>query len=454
MLTILGRREGKNSKLCDGVSRRNFLKIGGLAMGGLTLPGLLEAEAQAGTGSSHKAVINIFLPGGPPHQDMWDIKQDAPAEIRGEFQAINTSVPGIQIGEMFPRIAAMMDKFVPIRSMTGAGGSHYAFEAMHGRKQVNPPAGGWPSMGAWVSHLQGPVNRTIPPHLSLFYKTGHQPWGDPGAGGFLGVKHAPFRLVGGKGESSKVDNMVLQGVTLERLGDRASLLKAMDGFRRSADTNGSMDGLDAFTQQAMGILTSSALAAALDVSSEDPKLVERYGVGDPEFRADGAPKMTQNLLIARRLVEAGARVVSLNFSRWDWHGENFKRGRQDMPMLDQSLSALVEDLEQRGMLNDVSIVVWGEFGRTPKINSKAGRDHWPRVSCALLAGGGMRTGQVIGATNRLGEYATDRPVSFAEVMATLYHNLGLNLRAAREFDLRGRPQYPVDEGVKPMRELI
>jgi len=454
MLTILGRPGGRSSRFCDGVSRRNFLKIGGLAMGGLTLPGLLEAEAQAGVGSSHKAVINVFLPGGPPHQDMWDIKQDAPAEIRGEFQAIDTNVAGIQICEMFPRIAKMMDKFVPIRSMTGAGGAHYAFETLYGRKSTNEPAGGWPSMGAWVSHLQGPVNRTIPPHLSLFYKTGHQPWGDPGAGGFLGVKHAPFRLMGGKGESSKVDNMVLQGVSLERLGDRDTLLKSLDGFRRTADTSGSMDGFDAFTQQAMGILTSSALAAALDVSKEDPALVERYGKGDPVFRADGAPKMTENLLIARRLVEAGARVVSLNFSRWDWHGGNFKRGREDMPMLDQAVSALVEDLDQRGMLNDVSVVVWGEFGRTPKINKTGGRDHWPRVSCALLAGGGMRTGQVIGATNRLGEYATDRPVSFAEVTATLYHNLGINLRAAREFDLRGRPQYPVDEGVQPMRELI
>jgi uncharacterized protein (DUF1501 family) len=154
------------------------------------------------------------------------------------------------------------------------------------------------------------------------------------------------------------------------------------------------------------------------------------------------------------LVEAGARIVSLNFSRWDWHGQNFKRGREDMPMLDQAVSALVEDLEQRGMLRDVSIVVWGEFGRTPKINNNAGRDHWPRVSCALLAGGGIRAGQVIGATNRLGEYATDRPVTFQEVFATLYHNVGINLRAVREFDLRGRPQYPVDPGVTPLHELV
>ncbi len=453
MLTIFGRpyRNG----FCDGVSRRDFLKIGGMVMGGLSLPELLAAEARAGIGRSHKAIINIFLPGGPPHQDMWDIKVDAPSEIRGEFQPISTNVSGIEICELFPMIAGMMDKFVPIRTIVGATGAHFAFQCMTGRPDRNQPAGGWPSMGAWVSKIQGPVNPTIPPHLSLFYRTGHEPWGDPGAGGFLGIKHSPFRLVGGNNKSvESTENMVLKDITLDRLQDRGSLLSALDKFRRTADTSGAMDGLDAFTQQAMGILTSSALAEALDLSKEDPQLVERYGKGDPNFRADGAPKMTENFLVARRLVEAGARVVSLNFSRWDWHGDNFGRARQDMPMLDRAVSALVEDLNDRGMLGDVSVVVWGEFGRTPKINNSAGRDHWPQVSCALLAGGGMRTGQVIGETNRLGEHAKDRPVTFQEVLATLYHNLGLDLNAIREFDLRGRPQYLVDQGVQPMRELI
>ena len=452
MLTIYGRRDGKRERCCDGQSRRNFLKIGGMVMGSLSLPDVLRAEQQSG--SSHKAIINVFLPGGPPHQDMWDVKVDAPAEIRGEFQPIKTAVPGIEICELFPRLANIMDRLVPIRTMVGASGAHYSTECMTGRRENNPPAGGWPSMGAWVSKMQGPVNQTIPPHLSLFYKTGHGPWGEPGDGGFLGIKHAPFRLVGGKGETSKVDNMVLKNMTLERLSDRSSLLHAMDQFRRDSDKSGAMDGMDAFAQQAMGILTSSALAEALDLSKEDPRLVERYGKGDPEFRADGAPKMTENFLIARRLVEAGARVVSLNFSRWDWHGGNFSRAKQDMPMLDQALSALIEDLEQRGMLDDVSVVCWGEFGRTPKINNNAGRDHWPQVSCALMAGGGIRAGQVIGETNRLGEHAIDRPVQFGEVLATLYHNIGLDSKNLREFDLRGRPQYLVDEGVIPLKELV
>jgi hypothetical protein len=456
MLTILGQLDSK-SRFCDGLSRRNFLKVGGMVMGGLSLPQLLASEARASVGRSHKAVINIFLPGGPPHQDMWDIKVDAPAEVRGEFQPIQTSVGGIEICELFPRIASMMDKFVPIRSMVGASGSHYAFETLTGRHPQNAPAGGWPSMGAWVSKVQGPIAPSVPPHLSLFYKTGHEPWGDPGDGGFLGLAHAPFRLVGGQDDSRRVEtkeNMVLKGISLERLGDRDTLRTSLDNFRRQWDRSGAMDGLDSFTAQAMGILTSSKLAEALDLTKEDPKLVERYGKGNPSFHADGAPRMTENFLIARRLVEAGARLVSLNFSRWDWHGQTFQRGREEMPLLDRAVSALVEDLDQRGMLRDVSIVVWGEFGRTPKINNDAGRDHWPQVSCALLAGGGIRAGQVIGATNRLGEYATDRPVTFPEVVATLYHNIGLNLRAVREFDLRGRPQYPIDPGVMPLHELV
>ncbi|HEX5106011.1 MAG TPA: DUF1501 domain-containing protein [Pirellulaceae bacterium] len=453
MLTILGPRDTKTTH-CDGWKRRDFLKIGGMVMGGLSLPQLLSAEAQAGIGQSHKAIVNVFLPGGPAHQDFWDIKVDAPAEIRGEFQPIKTNVSGIEIGEIFPKIAAIADKCVFIRTMVGATGGHDAYQCMTGRPLNPAPAGGWPAAGAWVSKLKGPVNNTIPPHLSMCYKTDHAPWGYDGDGGFLGIAHAPFKLVGGKSETSKTENMVLNGITLDRLGDRTGLLGSFDKFRRDLDTSGKMKGLDTFTQQAVGILTSSTLADALDISKEDPALVEKYGKGDPKFRDDGAPKLTENFLIARRLVEAGARVVSLNFSRWDHHGQNFKAIRDDGPLLDRATAALITDLHERGLDKDVSVVVWGEFGRTPKINGSAGRDHWPQVSCALLACGGMRTGQVIGATNRLGEHAVERPVSFQEVWATLYHNLGLNLRAIREFDLRGRPQYLVDEGVEPLKEVI
>jgi hypothetical protein len=446
MLTILG--QPQRHPFCDGVRRRDFLKIGGLAMGGLALPELLKAEAAAGIQNSHKAVIMIFLPGGPPHQDFLDLKPDAPAEVRGEMSPIKTNVPGIEICELLPRLAGMMDKFAVIRSIVGATGDNYAFQCMTGRSHRQQPAGGWPSMGSMLSKLKGCADPAVQPFVGLAPKMGHMPWADAGQPGFLGIAHAPFKPSG----DGKAD-MVLDGVSLERLRDRRSLLTAFDRFRRDADSTGAMQGMDVFNQQALGVLTSSKLADALDLSKEDPKVVERYGRGDPKNRDDGGPKLMSHFLMARRLVEAGARCVTCAFSRWDWHGQNFQACRQDMPLLDQGVSALVEDLYQRGLDRDVSVVVWGEFGRTPKINKDAGRDHWPQVSCALLAGGGMRTGQVIGATNRLAEYATQRPVTFGEVLATLYHNMGIDPNTTTVRDLTGRPQYLVDP-VQPMPELI
>jgi hypothetical protein len=215
-----------------------------------------------------------------------------------------------------------------------------------------------------------------------------------------------------------------------------------------------MEGIDSFNEQAFGILTSSKLLEALDIEKENKKVRERYGQGDPKNRDDGGPKLMEHFLIARRLVEAGARCVTLAFSRWDHHGDNFGALRQDLPLLDEGVSALIEDLHQRGLNKDVSVVMWGEFGRTPTINKDAGRDHWPRVSCAMLAGGGMKTGQLIGVTDRLGGEAVERPVYFGEVFATLYHNLGIDVNKVTVTDLSGRPQYLVDNGQQPMKELV
>ena len=455
MLTIYGRSTGRS--LCDGISRRNFLKVGGMALGGLSLPQALRAEGDAGIGHSHKAIINIYLPGGPSHIDLWDPKPNAPKEIRGEFNPIATNVPGIEICELFPRMAAMMDKFIPVRSISDADGRHDAYQCMTGRRSGSrQPPGGWPSAGAWVSSLQGKVNQAVPENVALMYKTGNRTWGEPGTGGFLGTAHAPFNMVGSKARSS-ADNMVLQGITLDRLQDRRVLRQSFDHFRRDVDASGMMGNMDVYEQQAMGILTDSKLADALDLSREDPKIVARYGQSIEKFQRDGAPKMIENFCIARRLVEAGARFVSLNYSRWDWHGGdgmNFPRSREEFPLLDQGLSALITDLHERGLDKYVSVVVWGEFGRTPKINARSSRDHWPRVSCAMLAGGGMQTGQVVGATNRTGEYAEKRPVKFQEVFATLYHNVGLDLNGTRVFDLSGVPRYLVDQGIEPIHEII
>ena len=447
MLTIQGEAQGG---FCDGLSRRTFLRVGGMAMGGLTLPKLLEAEAATAVGRSHKSVIMIFLAGGPPHQDMWDLKPDAPSNIRGEFSPIKTNVPGIEICELFPRLAKISDKLVYIRSIVGATGSHRAFQCLTGRDHRNQPPGGWPCMGSVVAKLGGPVDPAIPPALGLSPKTSHVPWGDNGQAGFLGPAVTPFAP---QNDQIKQD-MVLEGVSLERLDDRRQLLASFDNFRRQVDASREIEGLDAFQQQAFGVLTSSRLAEAMDLEKEDPKLRDRYGRGTRAFQADGPWKLLDQFLLARRLVEAGARCVTLAFSRWDWHADNFGRARQDFPLLDQGVSALVEDLHHRGLDKDVSVVVWGEFGRTPQINQSGGRDHWNKVSCALLAGGGMRTGQIIGATNHLGEYAKQRPVHFQEVHATLYHNLGIDPQQATVTDLTGRPHYLVDRQFHPIGELI
>jgi hypothetical protein len=448
MLTLFAK--GSTSHFCDGVSRRNFLKIGALGLGGLSLPQLLNAESQSGIRSSHKAVIMIFLPGGPSHQDMFDLKSDAPSEIRGEFKPISTNVAGLQICEHMPRLAQLADRYSLIRSMVGAEDNHYAVQCLTGRLARTAPPGGWPCLGSVLSKLYGPLDRAIPPFVGLSPKMGHTPWSDNGQPGFLGVGHAPFQPNKGGGK----DDMTLNGLTLDRLSDRRQLLARFDQFRRDLDGSGMMEGMDAFNQQAFGILTSSKLLEALDVEKEDPKIRERYGKGDPKNRDDGAPKLMEHMLTARRLVEAGARCVTLAFSRWDHHGDNFGALRQDLPLFDQGVSALLTDLRERGLEKDVSVVVWGEFGRTPTINKDGGRDHWPRVSFAMLAGGAMRHGQVIGATDRLGGEASERPVQFGEVFATLYHSLGIDVNKVTVPDLAGRPQFLVDNGLQPMRELV
>ncbi len=488
MLSILGPR----SRYCDGLSRRSFLSIGGLAMGGLGLRQVLAAEAAAKSSQPHKAVIMILLPGGPPHQDMVDLKPTAPSEIRGPFQPIRTSVPGIDIGEMMPRTAAIMDKMAIVRSLHGGLNDHnvhinltgWETHPQMGDSPFRPgfPAGGWPSLGAVVSKVQGHVHPSLPPFISLSPPNAESTTrASLNQSGFLGIGHAGFETnrkkrdeivyksgvsreqVQSDAESSA--DIVLKNITLDRLGDRKRLLASFDRFRRDADARGVMDGMDTITKQAFGILTSSRLANALDFREEPAELLRRYGISNAVPPVHGGPELLKQFLVATRLVEAGARCVTLAFSQWplermsrggfnwDWHKENFLNVRATVPMLDIGLSAMVEDLHARGLSDDVSVVVWGEFGRTPKINGNAGRDHWPNANMCLLAGGGMRTGQVVGSTNRLGEVPEDRPVHYREVFATLYHNLDINARLLTLQDLRGRPQYIVDQR-EVIRELL
>ncbi|MDA1163845.1 MAG: DUF1501 domain-containing protein [Planctomycetota bacterium] len=445
MLTIPGNRH----QLCDRVSRREALRIGALGIGGLTLSDVLRSDALAGRINSHKAVIMIYMCGAPSHQDMYDLKMDAPAEIRGEFRPIATNVPGIEICEHMPRTAAIMDKLVPLRSVVGSpNGSHDSFICYTGRTSVNQPPGGWPAVGSVASRVLGATNDSVPPFVGLSPDTGHPPYGSPGHPGYLGIAHAAFRPSG----PARAD-MVLNGISLDRLGDRQELLTGFDNLRRDVDASGTLEGLDTITQQAFGILTSSRLADALDLSKEDPAVRERYGKGESANFGDGAPRNLEHFLMARRLVEAGARVVSLNFGRWDFHSDNFGGLKNThLPIFDRGIATLVEDLHERGLADDVSVVAWGEFGRTPRINKDGGRDHWPQVGGGLVAGGGMRTGQVIGATDRLGGEAIERPIHFGEVLATLYGNLGVDAKNVKLHDLAGRPQYLLDHA--PMPELV
>ncbi len=434
MLTILGKPE----RFCDRVTRRNFLKIGGLAGGALTAMGPTLADVlRAETNSPSvrkKSIINIFLGGGPSHLDMFDLKPAAPAEIRGEFQPTSTNVPGMEICSLMPGLAKMADKFAIIRSLTGFRDEHTPHQTETGWSENDlRNLGGHPSLGAVLAKLQGATNGAVPSFIDLNGHTQH---------GFLGPTYSAFRP-DGPGRA----NLTLNGITLDRLNGRAELLHELDRARRDMDGSRMMEAIDSFNQRAIGVITSSKLAAALRTEKEDAKVKSRYGLD----RNGGGEN--QRFLLARRLIETGARAVSFSWGGWDTHGDNFNALRRMLPRLDVGLSALVGDLDERGMLDDTAVVMWGEFGRTPRVNTTAGRDHWSRASSAFIAGGGMKTGQVIGATNRYGEAPTERPVHLHEVFATFYHLLGIDPKTTTLLDPNGRPQYLVSMP-EPIKELV
>lgn len=469
MLTIAG----LESRFCDRISRRNCLRIGGLALGGLTLPEILRAQAANGSRNSAKGVIMVLLPGGPSHLDMFDLKPQAPAEIRGEFRPIATNVPGFDVCELMPRLAAMADKFTVIRSLVGFLDDHNTHWCSTGWESHPPmdaspivagfPPGDWPSMGSVLSRKFGPQVAGVPPCVDLtpidpdarfILRT------PPGQPGYLGAAHAGFEVNG-------VDrrNIVLNGVSLPRLADRRALLASFDRFRRQVDRDGHADGIEEFHRQALEVLTSPRLARALDLSEEDAAVRRRYGL-DRDYPSEREGKtLLDQFLLARRVIEAGARCVTLAFSRWpfgrmlqgdynwDWHKDLFNEARAALPLFDLGMSALIQDLDERGLLQDIAVVAWGEFGRTPKINANAGRDHWPNVASAFVTGGGMRCGQVIGSTTRWGEQVQTRPVHFRDVFATLYERMGIDVANTQFDDLAGRPQYLVGDH-RPLPELM
>ena len=444
MLTLLGDRQ----RYCDGISRRSFLNIGGLAMGGMTLglPGLLQAEARAGIGRSHKSVIMIYLSGGLSHQDTFDLKPNAPEGIRGEFKPIDSKVPGLQVGELLPKTAQSMDKIALIRSVVGQRDEHSSFQNLTGFPMGLSQAQGKPHFGSVVSKLQGAVDPVVPPFVDLFPVMQHRPYNTPGAG-HLGLLHRPARMDG--------DELALlrqTEVSASRFDGRRKMLGEFDQFRRMADT-AEIGGMDQYYKSAFDVLTSSKVAKALDLNNEDPRVRDRYGVGSSKHLGDGAPMWNDQFLIASRLVEAGARVVTVAYGFWDTHGGNFPHLRNHLPLFDQGVSALVEDIHARGLDEDVSVVVWGEFGRSPKINKDGGRDHWAPVNSALLAGGGMKVGQVIGSTDKTGGYAASHPIHYHDILATVYHNLGIDPNGFVD-DKTGRPMMILPGTAQPIAELV
>lgn len=416
----------RNSRYCDGISRRSMLQLGAMGLGGLTLASLFRAEAAAGVGSSNKAIINIHLGGGPSHQDMFDLKPEAPREFRGEFNPIATNVPGIEICEHMPLLAKMADKFAVIRSLIGMYDDHSNFHTQtgFGRNDLRN-IGGRPSIGSVVSKVLGPTGSGAPCYVAY----------NDGPEGYLGPVHKPYHPQGG-------DLRLVGGMDESRLSNRTNLLSSLDKIRRNVDASRKMEALDSFTQRAVGVVTSGKVADALDLEKEDKEVRERYG------RNDG-----DSFLRARRLVEAGVRVVTFDWGGWDTHGDNFNQLRRQLPKLDQAMSALLTDLSDRGLDKDVTVVMWGEFGRTPRVNgSDGGRDHWAPAMSALVAGGGLKMGQAIGTTNPRGEVPADRPYTPSQLLATLYRAIGID--PALTFpNANGRPMYVLDDR-DPVVELL
>ena len=424
---------GRSQRHCDGLARRDFLKIGAFGAGAtaLSMADVMRLQAatkaQAGNQATRagkaRAAIMIYLPGGPSHIDMYDPKPDAPAEFRGEFKPISTNVAGVQIAEHMPMQAKMFDKLSVVRSLSSVDEHSDSMVTTGFPERVNRAAGGGshPSFGSVVSKLRGDGEAEIPPFVSLRgMSIGQEP-------GYLGVAHRAFTPDGPGMANLKLRD----GFNGHRMDDRKTLLGSFDTARREADATGTMKGLDAFAGRAFDMISSGKVRKALDLANEDPRTRDRY-------------KGVEQFLTARRLVESGVGCVTLSYGGWDTHGDNFKSLKKMLPVLDRGIATLIQDLHDRGMEDDVVTVVWGEFGRTPKINGGGGRDHWSPAMSALVAGGGLKMGQAVGTTSARGEYPKDRPYKVPNVLATLYQAMGID-PALTFANGTGRPMYILDE---------
>jgi uncharacterized protein (DUF1501 family) len=443
--------------LQSSISRRSFLRVGGLAVGGLTLADLLRLKAHAAVDSqhSHKAVIFVYLYGGPSHVDSYDMKPDAPVEYRGEFRPTRSNVAGFDICELMPLQATIADKLALVRNMTFNPNFHDPVELFCGvRKPTEAGVAVRPDFGCVVSRLRQGERHHLPPYVALDETVGQRYRNGPA---YLGLAHKAFIV------RDNLDNFSLnRNVRLDRLQERTTLLRQFDAMNRELETaRGDLASMDHFTAQALDMVTNPRVRDAFDVSREPLPLRERYGVGS-----------ALKLLQARRLVEAGVPVVTLTFGEeerdcvvgmtarsWDTHNGNFNCLRTMLPRLDRAVHTLITDLHERGLDQDVLVYVGGEMGRTPRVGqgtgngaSPDGRDHWPRAGFGLFAGGGLRMGQVIGRTDRYGGAAVGVPYTPQNMLATLYRSLGIDPSTTLP-DFAGRPTFLLDDQ-RPIVELI
>jgi Protein of unknown function (DUF1501) len=444
----------------DGLNRRGFLKVGCLGLSGLTLSELLRAQALARAAgqkpASDRSVILVWLDGGPPQHETYDPKPDAPREFRGPLKAIPTAVPGALVSELLPNHARLMDKMSIIRSLHHDTGDHFAaahwmLTGYFGSTSTNLPPQ-YPSAGSIIAKLKGARKPGMPAYVGLpnTHSVGLVP-GYHGAA-YLGVGYHPFVADGDpNSESYQVPNLTLPaGVDAGRLEGRRELLGVFDSARRVVDASGLMEGLDRFDQQAFSLVLGDAARRAFDLSKEDPRLRDRYS----------RHQWGQSALLARRLVEAGVRFVTLTFSGWDYHSSLETGMKNVLPILDATVGSLIEDLDNRGQLDSTMVLVMGEFGRTPRMNTTGvpgvdpvpGRDHWGKVMSVLAAGGGFARGRIIGASNKNGEVPKDRPVRPQDLMVTLYEQLGISPETS--FNNRAGRPVPIGSDGQVISELL
>jgi hypothetical protein len=447
---------GHSTRNCDGITRRSFLEAGALGFGGLALPDLLKIRASAAMNaeSDGKSVILFWLSGGPGHMETWDPKPEAPREFRGPFGAIATSVPGTHVCDLMPEQARRMDRLALLRSVNHGTGDHTkgnhwmltgyegpAFNAPDNEVQRRP------SIGSAVARLKGAGRSGLPPYVAVPNLRGgtdnlfHY-------AAYLGGSANPFVVESDPNDPKfRVKNLKLPGnVSLSRLEDRRSILEAMNRLRQGADPE--IRELDAYYQRSFDMLTRKAVAGAFDIAQEPPLVRDRYG----------RHTFGQSALLARRLVEAGIPFVTVNCVPWDHHGTPPQLKTEDgarklIPPLDRAIGALVDDLIARGLYDSTLVVAMGEFGRTPRMNKDAGRDHWGKAFSVLMGCGSMKMGQSIGRSSARGEYVLDRPISPQDVAATVYHHLGIDGRSISFEDRTGRPTYLIEKG-EPIRELF